>query len=550
MGSVSDERASMTGRSSGLLGFPMRLVRAYRLIGPSLFLRTVIQRLRQLFLALPLPRIPWRRSEVALGGRALARAIERGEFREAMILSAKFDAFGGRLWNLLNAVRVAEALGAQMRFYWPLRPLDGIRPAEEVFDPSFLHDHAVETVHLPSLRNVRTWTGADLAHLQGSSEMVWYEAKHRDPAFDKFDIATRGFRFTRLPSYRDAFELVRFHPSLERVRGRVAELGRLSVGVHARRGDLYEGDFRLGGHAIRKAIPLPVIDLLLQQRTGDDPAVLISNDAARIRGRLRTDPRRVLIASEVIDEVDTELEAMFLDFCLFARCAEVFAGTSVFAILPTQVGGGRLLQPHEVIREDTLRSAVMRFVEQEAGHPDLEVALACSFLLDRFGTELSESENDRLLEIAVHADPENPGLVLAQAARHLRRGRADLADDLFRRTMAAGAPEYGIRLTEQSLDLSRGVGLTAVDGGFLEPRDWQTIEDAASEHAWPAFYLGLRRLALGDHAGAATLIEAFLPAAAGSIVAAAEDLLARSEGLSPAASGAGLSTSPGPAEGF
>lgn len=540
----------MNGRAATSLGRASHLVRTLRRIGPARFLRTAVQRLRQESLA----RSAWPlrgRSGPALSGRRLARAIEDGEFKEARILSAKFDAFGGRLWNLLNAMRVADALGAQMRFYWPMRPLDGIRPAEEVFAADFLREHLVGAVDLPSLRNVRTWTGEDLAHLRGSSATVWYEAKHRDPAFDKFDIATRGFRFRRLPTYQQAFAALRFDPALERVREAVETLGRFPVGVHARRGDVYRGDFRLGGQGARKAIPLPIVELLLERAPGGGPTVLISDDAARIRDRLRVDPSRVLIASEVIDAAGSELEQMFLDFCLFTRCDEVFAGTSVFAIIPTHIGGGRVVPPDDVLDPATIRAAVTTFVEREAGRPDLEVALACVYLQDRFRGQLSEQERDRLLGIAVGADPENPGLLLAQVARHLRRGRDDLADELFEHARTAGAPEYAIRLTEHSLDISRGVGLGMIDGSFLDPQDWDTIEDHARAGApWAALYLALRCLALGDRERAASLLDVAMRLPEVDAPAAAQELLVRSEGLTPTASGQGLSNAPGVDEGF
>ena len=540
----------MSRRASTYRELLVRLLRTLRRIGPARFLRTAMQRLRQEALTRSTRSLRRARPDSALSGRALARAIEDGEFQQARILSAKFDAFGGRLWNLLNAMRVADALGAQMRFYWPMRPLDGIRPAEEVFAGDFLQEHRVEAVDLPSLRNVRTWTGEDLAHLRGSDAMIWYEAKHRDPAFDKFDIATRGFRFRRLPTYQEAFAALRFHPALERVREAVEALDRFPIGVHARRGDVYRGDFRLGGQGARKAIPLPIVELLLERAPGGGSTVLVSDDAARIRDRLRIDPARVLIASEVIDTADSELEQMLLDFCLFTRCDEVFAGTSVFAIIPTHIGGGRVVPPDDVLDPVTIRASVTAFVERESGHPDLEVALACVYLQDRFRAELSEQERDRLLGIAVRADPENPGLLLAQAARHVRRGRGDLADELFEHARTSGAPEYAIRLTEPSLDIARGVGFTVIDGSFLDPQDWDTIEDQSSHRPWAAFYLGLRCLALGDRERAASLLDVAMELPADAAPAAAQELLARSEGLTPIAFGQGLSNAPGVEEGF
>lgn len=529
---------------------PAHILRTLRRLGPAGFARTARARLRRSVIrAIPM-RTPDTGQGPTLRGRALQRAIRAGRFQKAGIVSAKFDAFGGRLWNILNAARVAEALGAQLKLYWPMRPMDGIRPAEEVFDAAYLEQHQLTSVDLGELRNVKTWTPADLAYLNGTDRMVWYEAKHRDPAFEKFDIATRGVRLSRLPTHAQAFSSIRFHPKLERVRAAVEGISRCALAVHVRRGDVYSGDFRIGGQGARKAIPLPLVGLVLDRLSGAEKAVLIGDDDARIRDRLGVDPNRILIASEVLDWEGGELETMFRDFCLFTRCDVVVAGSSVFAIIPTLIGGGQVRSPEELLDASLIRAAVTEFVERGSGQPDLEVALACTFLEDRFRKELTDAERDRLLSFAVEADPENPGLAVAQAARLLRLGDPAAAHKVFDGAAAAGAAEYALRLTEHSLDIERGVGFTAVDGSFLDARDWVTIESAVGSISWVAYYLGLRWLALGDRGSAASALSSAARTNDHPAIAAALDLLARSEGITPTPGGLGLSNSPGRDEGI
>jgi hypothetical protein len=529
---------------------PKNILRTLRRIGPKRFARTAHARLRRWIIGI----MPVHSSGAGQGprfsGGSLQRAIRSGEFAECRILSAKFDAFGGRLWNLLNAARVAEALGAQLRFYWPMRPMDGIRPADAVFDASYLERHELTVVDLGTLRNVRTWTPGDLAYLRGTDRMIWYEAKHRDPDFDKFDVAARGHRFKELPTYAEAFRSIRFSPGLERVRSAVDGVERLALAVHVRRGDVYRGDFRLGGQGVRKAIPLPIVGLILGRLLEGERAVLISDDDARIRDRLGVDPSRVLISSEVLDWNGDDLERTFRDFCLFTRCDRVIAGSSVFAVIPTLIGGGLLESPDETFDSSHVRTVVTEFVEREAGRPDLEVALACVFLEDRFRGRLTESERDRLLAIAVEADPENPGLVVAQAARLIRLGHVEAAQALFERTATGGAAEFALRLTKHSLDIVRGVGFTAIDGSFLETRDWETMESAIASVPWAAYYVGLRLLALGDRDRARSALASAAQALNHVALRAALDLFERSEGLTPTPAGLGLSNGPSEDEGL
>ncbi len=531
-----------------LLVRPAFLYRTLVRIGPSRFVRTILMRLRQIMITTPLGPGDLRHAVSGLGRRGLARAVARGDFGEAIVLSARFDAFGGRLWNLLNASRVAAALGAQLRVYWPKRELDGISSAALVFDPEYLEKHRVDRVDLETCRNVTTWTLRDLAAVRKSKDTVWYEVRHRNSYFNKFDIATRGFRFQGLPTFAQAFESVRFHPDLERVRDAVMQLSRFDVAVHGRRGDIYSGDFRLGSHYVRKAIPLPLIDLILERYGGSGRALVVSNDDKRLRERLGCDVREIQIASDVLDVEDNELAQMFLDFCLLTRADRIVAGSSVFAILPALIGGGEVLPPEHALDTQSAASAVWEFVREATGTPDLEVALACTYLEDRLRETLSDSDRLELLGIAVEADLGNPSLVLAGTAECLGRGDEEAAERLFRRAVSAGVPEYSLRLVEHSFDIVRGVGFTAIDGGFLREPAWRTLEAAQERIPWAAFYVGLHRMALGQQEGARASLQRAMSLKEVDAVSEAWELHLRTRGMDPTPGGSGFSTGPGPEE--
>jgi hypothetical protein len=287
-----------------------------------------------------------------------------------------------------------------------------------------------------------------------------------------------------------------------------------------------------------------VIDLLLDRFAECGRVLLISNDATRLRDRLGRDADEVLVASDVLDVGGDEHAQMFLDFCILTSAERVIADASVFAILPALIGGGEVLSPEAVLDGRRVVEAVWGFVREEGGRPDLEVGLACSFLEDRLGPELSDRERDELLDLAVAADPKNPTFVLARTAALLRRGDERSAEELLEGAASAGLPEYCLRLVEHSFDIVRGVGFTAIDGGFLKATDWTTLENAEMRSPWVAFYVGLHRMAQGHGERAAGSLKRAATLRDLAAAHAALALNARSQELAVTPSGVGFSNAP------
>jgi len=437
---------------------------------------------------------------------ALQSGTSRESFQSRVILSAKFDGFGNRLWNILNAWRVATSLGAQMRFYWPERNISGYFPADAVFNPEFLNEHLVEEFDASTYRNVRVWRPSDVHHLRGGIQDVWYESKHRDPAFDRFEVASRGFSFPSLPAFREAFSAVRLHPRLERVRAAVESQPRYKLAIHVRRGDVFDGDFRLGNHFVKKAIPLPLVERLIQSAEGGR-VLLVGNDLSGLQ-EIFSKHENVATASSVLGSEDDELFELVRDFCLLTHCDQIIAGDSLFAVLPALIGRGYVSSVDDAISRDEQSSLLKNFVERHSGRPDLEVALAANYLASALDDRLTHAESERLLAASYAADPANPTSVLAWAARLIAMGDRDEASVVFSRAAAHGVPRDCLRLIRNSATFVRGVGFGAVTGGFLEPASWRAIESFAAADAWAGFYSALKHADEGSDGRARALLTA------------------------------------------
>ncbi len=442
-----------------------------------------------------------------LSPSGLRALIEAGAFRDSTILTAKFDAFGGRFGDILNGWRVAQALGAEYRFYWPERALPGIRSAADVFSEDFVAKHALESVRLSQYRVVRFFRLRDLAAMAGRNVVLWYQSKSDELGAGKFNVATRGFQIPGLMTPGDAFAQIPLSPRLAAVREQVRSLPPFDIAVHVRRGDIYEGDFRLGGSYVDKALPLPVVERLLAGLESGSRILLVGNDLERVRSRLSNDAA-VHVPSELSGPLPSGSDIDdFFDFCLLARSRRLVAGHSVFALIPSRIAGVRLELPTDLVSREELIDALLRFVRAAPRAVDLEVALACEYLRSEYGESLSEADLEELVEISRFSDPSNPVYVLRSFTVRYRRCGGPAAAEVLRSAVDLGVPELCVRLLRQELDLQQGVGFASIWTGFLTEEDRSTLVSAACEDGWAAFYAALDVAARGDFVRARVVLD-------------------------------------------
>lgn len=478
-----------------------------------------------------------------LGGeRGLHASIQRGDFSQSIVLSAKFDAFGGRLGDVISAWRLADALDARLKLFWADRDLDGIRPAEEFFAPEFIARHLVLEPELSDHRVVRAWRPRDLVLLRREGAKAWYQSKH-DEGAGKFQIETRRFTLPAVMSHGDAFAQIRFVPELELIRAHARTVGPFELAIHVRRGDMFRGHFRLGGHFVDKALPLPILRLLLA--TTDEPVLLVGNEMDAVRERLGD--RSIVTPSDIgYPGEGTAVRDDFYDFCLLTHCRTIVAGKSVFARIPALVGGGALLSAEDLLTRRQMYDAIDAFVTEADGTIDLEVALACAYSRVRFPDMHTLVSVARLRKIAHFADPFDPDIALAQAAAHLQVGDRSAATETFERLAAADGPETCLTLLRNEFDLDRGVGLSAVFGGWMTMADWPALLKVSAADPWAAFYTALRSTVEGDRETANAMLPRFDALMSRPAVAEAASIV-QDPPVQPAVRG-GLLISPAPGD--
>jgi hypothetical protein len=407
-------------------------------------------------------------------GSGLQRRIARGDFGRREILAWRPYGLGSRFGELLNARRVATALGAQFVFHWPPEPLYDVDPVESVFGPDFIAEH-----HLPVLdasefgRLSTTIRPADLRELATGSRRGARMA-------ERYEIRFSG-RGLSLPSYREAFETIAFHGRLERIREAVDDLPPIGLAVHLRRWDVAVPESRFGGAFSPKLLPLALIERIVAdlRRQGAETVLLLGNDPdllTDVSGSIgaRTPHDLVPVPSGSLQE------KAFRDFFLLARAERVLGGASAFARVAQLVAGAKVIRPETVLSSTEIRRLLWSAVMDEATDRPLEATLACDHLFQRADITLSMEDELALLERTVELDPEDSTRWLGLLVRRIRSGDRAGVERTRRRIDERFA---GREVTAAAR--ARG-GMTSLDkASHLTAEDWdELVRRGALDERW------------------------------------------------------------------
>ena len=417
-------------------------------------------------------------------GAGLRRHAARGTFAEREILAWRPYGFGSRMGELLNARRVATALGARFVFHWPPQPLFDVEGVDAVFDSDFVAAHHLPTLDIEQFGRLSTTIEpSDLRELATGP-------KRGARMAERYEIRLPG-RVPALPSFQDAFADIRFHADLERIRTAVAGLPPIGLVVHLRRWDLSRPMSRFGGDVSPKQIPaalaIRVVEDFQRRRSGE---VLILGNDPHVVGEVASTLGARTAEDLLPGQPRSSQEEAFRDFCLLARTGSVLGGGSAFSRVAQLVAGSRVILPEAAIPTGEARSLLWAAVI----HPDpdrpLEATLASDHLFQRPDLVLTPAEEIELLERTIELDPEDPTRWLGLLVRFARSGDLSGAG----RAMTGMAERFHGRELETAALAFRG--RTPADRpAHLTDSDWRVLLDV--EVLAPSWREALRAVGRG-----------------------------------------------------
>ena len=427
----------------------------------------------------------------------IARLVRNRAFCGKEVLASHHTGMGHRFADLVNAKRIADALGAKLVLEWPMNihcAWHGIRPAEDVFSPDFVERHLVvgrrlSDYHLVRRRDVRVSDVRAFRRRDMKGMRI-----HRSSA-----VNLNWRNAPRLASCAEAFSAVPLSARLEAVRSYVRDSVRsFDVAIHIRRGDVYGGLSRLGGTYIGKAIPLPLVRAILE-RIGGDKAVLLVGDDRELIGQLSTESGATSVYDySYLGTREKDKDDMF-DICVLAKCKRVIGGSSAFVTTAAMIGASDFQSPEQVLTNDEMQSLLLGYIGSPASMREnpREVAGACQYASHLLGKSISSDERRLILRTASQADPESPEFLLGLTAMLLEDGLTDMAVELIERaSLKSSAPSTMLALCE----LQNKEGIKALShlskhaGSMLSVGAWEVLEGRSALSPWLMFYVATKYL--------------------------------------------------------
>lgn len=461
------------------------------------------------------------RAPRALRRRTLStrlRAIVDGSPAPKVFLAARRDGFGERLRAMMNALVLAEHFDGEFRFSWgEVRKIDGplhtILPKQETFAPDFVAAHAIER------------PGRGFANITGM-EAIKEGARFRVEQVPLAGLLPEIAAGLPVEAAATAFRRIRFAPRLEQARSAAAEfeLPPYAAAIHLRAGDIIEGSNRFFGRFAEKAVPWPLAALLAAElRAGGWMPLVFGQDAALSRA-VAAAQGGVFVGDLVNARGFDPHQAVLFEITLMARCTEIYAGFSGFALAAAEIAGIALSRLEDRLGRDAIRVALLEALEAPgagAGVSALQNAFAFWSAAHVHASLFTLDERRRFLDAAARHDPQNALYRLAQVGVLLEADETEAAEGALATLIGAEAarPDGTLRHALRKRRRDRWSGANIVAGfGPLARRDHPeallclalTASDPAEVREFADRFLALRPPGLAVYD--ASIAEALAPA--------------------------------------
>ena len=339
-----------------------------------------------------------------------------------LIVSTRDDGLGGRLLTMVNAKALADTLGHRFGFTWTRAISDEtfhiVDAVDKIFAPDFIEKH---------------WLGEninemDFEILKKKFTRASLEASARRSDFRGWlcnDFhALESFRHQGKPlATSETIKALGFSEAVKHAL-RTAESCRLPgavAGLHLRSGDVVYGKHRTMVQFNHKVIPSALAKAIVTELASQGMAtLLVGQDRARLE-HLKSETGALLTDDFGANEFRDETLKAFFEMALLARCQRLYAGSSVFALAASVMGGIPPIDPTGLFRPG--RAAQLILEELEHNHADyhpLEAAFGYLSAVLTIEDEISPTQAREILDRCAAIDPENDIYALKIAASYFR----------------------------------------------------------------------------------------------------------------------------------
>jgi hypothetical protein len=437
-----------------------------------------------------------------------------------LFVATRTDGFGGRLTALVNAIFLAQETGWRFGFTWNEEEVDdkdfhSVDIASAVFDSAFLEKHYLGEALDPAGFVALESESFSIAELKAQSDdglQGWicnsFSLVQRMAAQESVKIHGTAHAFRSIGFAKPLREAVREAEGLA-LPGRTAA-------IHLRSGDIVHGRFRRRPYFNKKVIPSPLAKSMIRDLQQQGAAVILFGEHRETLDYLKSETGCHLLDEFGPPSPDMKMARVLFEMMVMSRCAEIYAGESMFAVLASIIGSTSVRSPREFYGREKLRDALLAELEQNASayHPR-EAAYGYQFAFAMSSNSAAWNRQERLLDKAHELDPENDFYSMKKAVLRFEEGRYEDGETILSRLYHAD-DIYSARAADNAI---RFVAARNMHGTF----DWQDdfpLFKAAALAGMPhaAACCALFMTAYGDMKSALAMIQRALAAQPGNLL--------------------------------
>lgn len=338
----------------------------------------------------------------------LASKLIRSKEGSPVFFANRVDGFGMRLSAVLSAIIYAKNYGSDFKFSWFNRDTDTYlnhhmsNKIEDVFDEEFISEHIIEKSYIDSL------------NLTNASQ---YNKKLHNALFEGYlcDYSNRNdFKNSDNSfSYRDTFNSIGFSESLLEAKhlAETIDLGKKTVAIHLRSGDIvYEG-YRLFHSFHYKVTPAYVIPVLIEKYKNDGYEVILIGQEESFCQYLSKE-YSVKYSEDLVNKDFNKTQQGMFDITLFARMSLIISMGSAFTEVATLINGSKTQQYFNVLSFDEIKDGFEKF-ENSIGSlessviTDLYKSFSYINFYRKYQNQLSVEKKVEILDKCISLEPDN-----------------------------------------------------------------------------------------------------------------------------------------------
>ncbi|WP_292861930.1 hypothetical protein [Mesorhizobium sp.] len=359
-------------------------------------------------------------------------------------MATRTDGLGGRLLAMANAKTLADRLGYRFGFTWNSRKITDqeshtVDLVQNIFSAEFIARHwlgeKIRSADFDILGNT-AFAPSDLeamASRGGRRGWICNEFNALDFFRDGGSSPLQRSETLRGFGFASAVWRALDAAATCRLPGPMAAL-------HLRSGDIVHGSNRRRLIFADKVIPSTLAKAIVSELSSKGlTTLLVGQDRAMLdylqarTGALRTDD---FGAGEFKDEA----LGAFFEMALMARCRQIHAGTSIYAVVASVMGDMPCVGPGALFGKSRAADIILEELRtNEADYHPLEAAFGYQWTFLALEGETSPTRARELLNKAQALDPENDGYDLKMAAAHFRDGDYAAGEAILKSRMLSQA---------------------------------------------------------------------------------------------------------------